>query len=312
MSNNRFDLETGSLSPVAHNTARLRYISTAKYGGDWHSIPHTHGCAELFYVVSGRGQFHLPGGLVPVEQDDLVIVSPQVEHTEVSLNASPLEYIVLGVEGMDFVTDAMGEKRYGVFSFRTQREEILFYLRGILHEIEDKQAGYDLVCQDLLEICLTKLMRNVEFSFAPTPVHRSSKECANVKRYIDTHFKENLSLDTRAELVHVNKYYLVHSFSKEYQISPINYLIERRIRESCFLLEGTNHSLSQIAQMLGFSSPSYFSQSFRRMQGMNPMEYRKRCRAAQQAQAGQPLQREGPHATDSIPLPHSRRNSGQK
>ena len=286
MSNNRFELDDSSLNiGMSRGNTRLRYISTARYGGDWHSIPHTHGCAELFYVVSGRGQFHLPGGLVPVDQDDLVVISPQVEHTEVSLNATPLEYIVLGVEGMDFVIDAMGDKRYGVFNFRSSREDILFYLRSMLREIEEKADRYSLVCQDLLDVFLIKLMRNVEFQFSPTPTHRSSKECANVKRYIDTHFKENLSLDALAELVHVNKYYLVHSFSKEYNISPINYLIERRIRESCFLLEGTNHSLSQIAQMLGFSSPSYFSQSFRRMQGMNPMEYRKRCRAAQAAQA---------------------------
>ena len=281
MSNNRFDLNSGPLGPLDRGAASLRYISTAKYGGDWHSIPHTHGCAELFYVVSGRGQFHLPDGLMPVDQDDLVVVSPQVEHTEVSLNATPLEYIVLGVDGMDFVTDAMGEKRYGVFNFHSSREDILFILRKMLQEIEEKQQGYELICQDLLEIFLTRLMRNVEFSFTPSSSHRSSKECANVKRYIDAHFKENLSLDALATLVHVNKYYLVHSFSKEYGISPINYLIERRIQESCFLLEGTNHSLSQISQMLGFSSPSYFSQSFRRMQGMNPMEYRKRCRAAQ-------------------------------
>ncbi len=300
MSNNRFELESDSLSPMVHGSARLRYISTAKYGGDWHSIPHTHGCAELFYVVSGRGQFHLPDGLVPVDQDNLVVVSPQVEHTEVSLNASPLEYIVLGVEGMDVVIDAMGDKRYGVFTFRTARDEILFYLRSMLREIDEKGQCYELVCQNLLEIFLTKLMRSVEFQLSPSPSHRSSKECANVKRYIDTHFKENLSLDALAQLVHVNKYYLVHSFSKEYGISPINYLIERRIHESCFLLESTNHSLSQIAQMLGFSSPSYFSQSFRRMQGMNPMEYRKRCRAAQAAQAAGTA---GPELPTPAPFP---------
>ncbi len=57
----------------------------------------------------------------------------------------------------------------------------------------------------------------------------------------------------------MNKYYLVHSFSKEYGVSPINYLIGRRIEESRYLLADTNHSLSQISHMLGFSSPSYFS-----------------------------------------------------
>ena len=43
--------------------------------------------------------------LIPVSPDDLVIVNPNVEHTEVSLNASPLEYIVLGVEGMEFAAE---------------------------------------------------------------------------------------------------------------------------------------------------------------------------------------------------------------
>ena len=33
-------------------------------------------------------------------------------------------------------------------------------------------------------------------------------------------------------------------------------------------------TLTQISQILGFSSPSYFSQSFRRVAGMGPMEYR--------------------------------------
>ena len=37
-------------------------------------------------------------------------------------------------------------------------------------------------------------------------------------------------------------------------------------------------SLSQISQVLGFSSASYFSQSFRRSEGMSPIDYRKACR----------------------------------
>lgn len=102
-----------------------------------------------------------------------------------------------------------------------------------------------------------------------------------MRRYIDEHFAEPLTLDALAELAHVNKYYLVHAFSKEYGVTPINYLLLCRIRESKHLLANTNLSLSQIAQVHGFSSPSYFSQSFRRLEGISPMEYRKRRRAEQ-------------------------------
>ena len=53
------------------------------------------------------------------------------------------------------------------------------------------------------------------------------------------------------------------------------------------MLENTDHTLSQIAHMLGFSSPSYFSQSFRRITKQSPMEYRKKSRAARAANAAQ-------------------------
>lgn len=71
------------------------------------------------------------------------------------------------------------------------------------------------------------------------------------------------------------KYYLAHSFKQEYGVSPINYMITRKIVESKYLLSETDLSLAQIAQMLGFSSPSYFSQAFRRSQGVSPIDYRK-------------------------------------
>lgn len=275
MSNARYTLDGKTESPIDRKLTRLLYVSTAKYGGDWYSLKHTHACTELFYVVGGIGQFHVDGKLLPVTTDDLIIVNPNVEHTEVSLNASPLEYIVLGVEGMEFSADEDSESGYTLFSLHNRREEVLPYLRGMLWEIESKQTGCEVVCQDLLEVVVVKLLRHTGFSIAITPGHRGSKECAVVKRYLDNNFKESITLDFLAELAHVNKYYLVHSFRREYNITPISYLVERRIKESQFLLTDTNYSLSQISQALGFSSLSYFSQSFHKVAGMSPLEYRR-------------------------------------
>ena len=37
--------------------------------------------------------------------DDMVIVNPRVQHTELSYQAHPLEYIVLGIEGIEILFD---------------------------------------------------------------------------------------------------------------------------------------------------------------------------------------------------------------
>lgn len=278
MSSNRYLLDfDGVAVHQGWPTLKLLYVSSAQYGGDWHSSTHAHDCTELFYVVSGVGQFMVEGKLFPVLADDLVVINPSVEHTELSRDNRPLEYIVLGVDGLEFAPSQEEDSRYCIMRLQGQREDILPYLRILLREAELKQTGYELVCQNILEILTVQLSRRVGLSASPGG-HYTSKECALVRRYIDSHFKENITLSQLSDLVHINKYYLVHTFSREYGVSPISYLISRRLQESKYLLSRTNHSLSQISHMLGFSSPSYFSQCFRRAEGISPMEYRRQNR----------------------------------
>lgn len=284
MSSSRYELEPS----FSIEGARLLYITEAQFGKDWHSTLHTHACTELFYCVRGIGEFMLEGKTMPVGSDDLVIVNANVSHTESSMTANPLEYIVLGVDGLDFRFGEGDSEPYAIINYREMRSEIVFFLRTLLREAGDKPPQWEQVCQHLLEVLLVKLLRHTRFTVQPAPAARANKECAVVRRYIDEHFAEAITLDTLAGLVHMNKYYLVHAFNKEYGVSPINYLIERRIRESRYLLETTDLSLSRIAQVLGFSSSSYFSQSFRRLAGHSPLEYRKQHRAAQAPAGGRP------------------------
>lgn len=279
MSNDRYELENREGPLIDRNILRLLYVGAAKHGGDWNSLLHMHSCTEIFYVVGGTGQFQIETTTLPVNADDIVVVNPSVEHTEISLNASPLEYIVIGVEGLSFVAQEDADNRFCIVNFRQERDRMLHYLRAMLAEMESKEPGYDLVCQDLLEVLIVQLMRHRDF-LLDLDVGRvnASKECASILRYIDSHFKENLTLDFLAELGHVSKFHLVHSFSKQYGISPISYVTYRRIEESKHLLRDTNYSMARITQILGFSSPSYFSQRFRRLEGVSPMDYRKACR----------------------------------
>ena len=256
-------------------TAKLLNVASAKYGGDWHSVPHTHNHLELFYIVGGKGQFLIQDQLYPVNPNNLVVINPNVTHTEVSLNAQPLEYIVLGIEGIELATNESSNGQFNILD-HFESLEISSCLRNILREMEQKNTGYEDVCQAYMEILIIRLMRNIALA-VPTEsqVVSGNRQCASVKRYIDLHFKEALTLEQLAEDAHMNKYYLSHVFKREYGISPINYMITKRIEESKYLLAETDLSMSQIAQLLGFSSLSYFSQVFRRTQATTPMEYRK-------------------------------------
>jgi len=255
-------------------TAKLLNVASAKYGGDWHSVPHTHNHIELFYITGGNGQFLIEDQLYPVNANHLIIINPKVTHTEVSLNAQPLEYIVLGIEGIELAISDNSNGRFCILD-HFESAEIHSCLRNILREMEMKNTGYEDICQAFMEILIIRLMRSTDLAVpSEPPVITGNRQCAAVRRYIDLHFKEPLSLDQLAEEAHMNKYYLSHAFKREYGISPINYMIGKRLDESKYLLSETDLSMSQIAQLLGFSSLSYFSQVFRRTQSVTPMEFR--------------------------------------
>ncbi len=275
MSTSRYTLDSLAANPVDRTVTRLLYVSVAHYSAEWRSTLHTHPCAELFFITGGNGYLRLTDRNIPIATGDLIIVNSNVEHTEVSSEKLSLEYIVMGIEGLEALAGDNGDDGYSIVHFQADREPILFFLQNLLREVEAKLPGYDTVCQDLLEVVLLQLMRRSEFTVTFVPTSRkSTRETALVRRYIENHFKEDLTLDKLAEAAHVSKYYLVHNFSREYGTSPINYLLSCRIRESLYLLTETGLSLSEISRTLGFSSPSYFSQSFRRIQGISPMQYR--------------------------------------
>lgn len=276
MSNERYTLDLSKENDIRART-RLLNVSSARYNGDWHSVPHTHSYAELFYIVSGDGQFLIEDKLYPVAANHLVIVNPNVTHTEVSYEAHPLEYIVLGIEGVEFSVGQEADSRFCILDSNVSGT-ILTCMRQILRETEERQVGFEAICQAYMEILIVRLIRSTRFSVTASSASPGSGQCAIIRHYIDAHYKEQLDLDTLARQAHMNKYYMAHAFKREYGVSPIHYMIRRRIEESRYLLRETDLTLSQISRVLGFSSPSYFSQSFRRSQGMSPIEFRKHCR----------------------------------
>ena len=271
MSNDHYTLKQTS---QLRSSLKLLNVASSKDSGDWNYVLHTHSYAELFFVISGSGQIQIDHELYPVVAHQLVIINPNVMHTERSLDTAPLEYVVLGIEGLELSLKLNKDNRFKILD-GFDAEQIHSCIRSILEESQSNLPGSETICQAFMEIMVARLMRSTDFSLNRDPLPTSNNQCAAVRRYIDTHFKEPLTLDMLAEIARVNKFYLAHSFKEEYGISPITYQLNRRIEEGCYLLQQTDMSLTQIARVLGFSSPSYFSQVFRRCKNLTPSEYRK-------------------------------------
>lgn len=284
MSLHRWENKTGT--PTFSNPLELLYLSTAKYEGDWHSTLHAHQCVEIFYVVKGSGNFLVEDVSFPVQKDVMVIVNSGVEHTETSDPRDPLEYIVIGIKGSEFLLKKQQDRRYCVLKNAANNRQILHYMQYIASEIAEKKDHCEVAVHSALQLLAVHLLRSQSIVISEAPTSKTGLKCVQIKRYIDSHYKENITIETLSKAVFLNRSYLIHIFTKEYGEPPISYLVKRRVAESRYLLAQTDYSISEIGLMVGFSSASYFSQSFNRVEGLSPKEYRRRAKAEMEKERG--------------------------
>lgn len=253
--------------------SKLVYVTHSRYENDWLSLPHVHPFSELFYVKDGRGSFWIDEKEYPIQKNDFIIINANVTHTEKSSVDMPLEYITIGVENTRF--SFQKDQEHIIFNCKKDQNDLLFYMLTMLREMADKPPDYEHVCQNLLEILIIQLIRRTNFAFEIEPSIQISRECLKLKRYIEANYMHEITLDSLAEISHMNKFYMVHAFTRYCGLSPISYLCQIRLRTCTELLVNTDYSITEIANSSGFSSQSYFAQCFQKNFGMTASAYRK-------------------------------------
>ena len=176
MGNERFNFDK-NIEMLDKLNFKLLYASTSKYEGDWQSLPHTHHFTELFYVISGQGNFLIEDQLITVRENDLVIINPNVEHTEKSLDSSPLEYIVFGVEGLTFQFGSKAAPAsYGHYNYSSDKKHLLNFSQLMIREITEKRSGYERVCHAILEVLIIYITRNEQMGLLSLESARIPKD----------------------------------------------------------------------------------------------------------------------------------------
>ncbi len=274
MSNDREDILRSRLDLEPWDS-ELLYISKSRYDGDWNSIQHSHPFAEIFFVIDGKGQFLVESQTLLVQKGDFILVNPNVPHTETSFRDMPMEYFVLGINHFTFQAEHEEESRYYFIpSYMKHVQTINVFLQYLFREMKIQDEYSAQICQKILEAIILEVMRHKRVNLIAQEEVKQVREVALARRYIDQNYSQEITLDTLSQITQTSKYYLAHVFKETFGISPIRYLNQRRIDIAKAMLRTTDLQVSQIANSVGFSSASYFTQAFNRETGYSPKAFR--------------------------------------
>ena len=125
----------------------------------------------------------------------------------------------------------------------------------------------DIVLQMIRTYC--KLSRHYSLAAYSLPIK-------NTLQYINSHIEADLSVKTLAAQVGLSPNYLSALFKKEVGATVTDYVLQKRVHQSCFLLKNTAMSVQDIASVTGISDANYFTKLFKKRTGMTPLQYRRR------------------------------------
>lgn len=155
--------------------------------------------------------------------------------------------------------------------FHDKDGKILALLNGMQEEYERKAAGYEQILKSRLTEILIFILREV----IPEKSKSRSSLVRSLMEYADGNYQTSKTLGQFCREHHFSLPYVSRRFHQEAGLSFREYLQKVRIERSCELLVGTDGSIGEIAQAVGYSDVKFFTGLFKRLVGYSPGKYRK-------------------------------------
>ena len=271
-------IQKGQILPHQLYVSHIGYFPKALY----HYCQRPQGCVDniLFYCVQGKGYYTLDGHTFTLNPNQSVIV-PATDKPLVYWSDTEDPWSIYWVH---FTSDALQAFNRAYHIVPEQGPQYIPHnekgIRIWEEMYENLSRGYSPENLMNTNLCLYHLIATFVFSQQQNQ-NSSSPEKAIIRETID-YMKNNLDKTIRIEdFADLNKYSVSH-FSKLFRLttgmSPIEYFIHLKMQKACQLLYTEDSRVKQIAALLGYDDPYYFSRLFKKYMNTSPETYRKSVR----------------------------------
>lgn len=251
------------------------------------SYMHYHNYLEIGLCVRGSGVFFIDSEIYPFGEGDISLIFPGEIHIAQSTKDDPSLWAFITVS-----TDMLFEgypdaekiaslvhaesRRGGIYGAAGVSAQYMRRLCDIVarHDKNDLLYIASLVLCILCELCGEGESETHELSVMN---RKNIAVIAPAVIYITGNYAENITADELCEMCHISGVHLRRVFGEVFGLSPFEYLYKIRINRACAALCGTQKSISEIAEDVGYSSLSSFNRHFKAVTGKTPTEYRKRA-----------------------------------
>jgi len=164
-------------------------------------------------------------------------------------------------------------KRYRLFQERINASSLII-VRQMLDAIASKKmTNLELECRALQLLSMTFQSHLFDHSLSPVMFSKSDRtKIQQAQSIIMEHMSNPPTLIELSRLIGLNDYKLKKGFKEMFGTTVFGYLREKRLEKAFLLLQQGTMNVTDIANAVGYSNPSYFAEIFKKRFGINPRE----------------------------------------
>jgi AraC family transcriptional activator of pobA len=248
---------------------------------DWEIHRHRHAdLAQLLYVQKGHALLEIEGEQTRIDRPSIQVVPPMCVH---GFHFSPeVDGFVITIAApligwLQEQSDARQRvlQYPGCYAAEADQPYLDTLCAMLNHEYANPAPSRDLLLRSLVGALVVWVSRREqERHVGSERLDRGQSYLAAFSKLIEKHYREHLPISRYAAFLGVTPVYLNTVCQRLAHQSALSIVHQRLLLEAKRNLIYTTLNVSQIADLLGFSEPAYFTRFFKRLTGTTPNHFR--------------------------------------
>ncbi len=246
-------------------------------------IMHSHeNHVEISIIYSGTSSYLIGDRKQLIQPGDVIIYNSGVAHDELTGPDTQIGSYFFAIGNLTLPglrpNALIADNVAPVFHIEQDFQTLLDLCETMLHQMEQHSVWTKYLLHFETQALLEIVWRSIYHVRSPQESKNQYYLGQKIKEYIDEHFREPISIKDICKDLGLSESYVSHTFKDMLGYSPMQYALRCKIGEAQTLLISTDHSITEIARMVGFDAQSHFNQRFSKYVGISPSKFRKNYR----------------------------------
>lgn len=182
-----------------------------------------------------------------------------------------------GSHSIQEIRDLLEAINQNAFFIKVEENPMIVTLvRSIFEEMQQKQEFYrecvtGMTASLLYAIARYNGKKNIVINNKATGL-----QLEKAIEYVEKNFQTNFKILDLASECHMSETHFRRIFQEKMNMTPIEYVNFVRVKKACELIDKTDISMEEVAEKVGFITPSTFNRNFRKIIGTSPYQWKKR------------------------------------